>query len=331
MMTQEEFRIILHKYLNGKASPAEERLIHTWYEKLGADREWSLTTQEEENLALEYRRTINHYIGRPARRKTNYFWYAAAAAIAGLIILVGTYQSPSPTQQQAIPAPIAAAEQTRLIENISAKTMNVSLEDGSTVLLYPEAQLRVVMPFKQSKRKLYLSGKAFFDVARDVQRPFEVYTHDVVTTVLGTSFLIQAGEKEEQITVAVKSGRVAVSAPSKAEKREIILTPNQQVVYNKTDEQVFLALVETPVPVVKPEVVRMMRFEDAPVPEVLLAMEKVYGVDISFDKEKLSRCAITTTLSGGGLYNKLDVICKAIGATYSVEGVEIIIESEGCN
>ena len=64
--------------------------------------------------------------------------------------------------------------------------------------------------------------------------------------------------------------------------------------------------------------------------EIFEAIEKVYGLDIVFDEAKFSSCTLTTSISDGGLFNRLDIICGAINATYSVKENQIVIEGTGC-
>jgi transmembrane sensor len=62
-----------------------------------------------------------------------------------------------------------------------------------------------------------------------------------------------------------------------------------------------------------------------------VAIEKIYGVRIEYDENKFSSCTLTTALSGGGLYNRMDIITSAIGAKYELKDDRIVIEGAGCN
>src|SRR5690554_3153293 len=62
------------------------------------------------------------------------------------------------------------------------------LADGSSVTLNSDSELRFGSGFGQGHRDVYLKGEAFFEVASDDRLPFKVYTGELVTTALGTSF-----------------------------------------------------------------------------------------------------------------------------------------------
>jgi transmembrane sensor len=89
----------------------------------------------------------------------------------------------------------------------TAEVRVLDLEDGSRVHLAPESAVDVA--FTDGERRIrLLAGRAFFEVKRDVVRPFTVVSGDFVTTVLGTKFdvhLANAG-----ISVAVREGQVRV-------------------------------------------------------------------------------------------------------------------------
>ena len=86
-----------------------------------------------------------------------------------------------------------------------------------------------------------------------------------------------------------------------------------------------------PLPILPPEKVKLMRFDEGSVAEIFDAIEKVYVVKIVFDRERFASCALTTSISDGGLYNRLDIICKAIGAEYTLNDHQIEIKGTGCN
>ena len=90
-------------------------------------------------------------------------------------------------------------------------------------------------------------------------------------------------------------------------------------------------IVEKPQPMVSAEEMERLRFEEAPLQDVLEAIEKVYGVHIDYDADKFSSCTLTTSVSGGGLYNRMDIITSAIGAHYELKEDRIVISGTGCN
>lgn len=89
--------------------------------------------------------------------------------------------------------------------------MEITLEDGTFVLLKPGSELRVLSEFGDQSRAVALRGEAFFEVAEDPQRPFSVCQGSVCMRVLGTSFNLLCEPAEELMEVEVASGRVLMA------------------------------------------------------------------------------------------------------------------------
>lgn len=83
----------------------------------------------------------------------------------------------------------------------------IALDDGSAVHLNTNSTLKV--SYSGSIRQISLvAGEAFFDVAKDRNRPFEVHTDLGVVRVLGTRFNVK--DSDSKVTVVVTEGRVQV-------------------------------------------------------------------------------------------------------------------------
>ncbi|SOE21025.1 protein of unknown function [Spirosomataceae bacterium TFI 002] len=268
---------------------------------------------------------------------TKTFWAAAALLIIGLVskgVLDNTQRETiSYTELLEV-----AEKQTKLIEKVnnSSEPLLVELTDGSTILLSPSAKVSYPTKFDESKRQVFLSGEAFFDVIRNPRKPFFVYANEVVTKVLGTSFTIKAEDDDNNVVVSVKTGRVSVFQQNKIdlidpEEKGLIITPNQQIVFSRKEESLKKSLVNSPILVQDLSFFKERSFEDKPVTEVLKVVEEAYGVHIIYDADQLSNCIITTTLADESLYSKLDVLCKTIGASYKVIDAQIVIQSGGCD
>ena len=220
--------------------------------------------------------------------------------------------------------------------NDGVKPRSFRLSDSTLVTLFPKSQLRIDSDFGKKKREVYLSGEAFFQVARNTEKPFFVYTGDVVTKVLGTSFRIKAFSTDQNVSVAVSTGKVTVfkqkkgTAISQVLSDEIILAPNQQAVYEKSGERLVKTLVENPVILHTGTGAEVFEFVDTPVPKVLYNLEKAYGVKIVFDELLLHGCNFTARLTNEPLFEKLNMVCETIQARYEVVDGQIVIYAKKC-
>ena len=162
-----------------------------------------------------------------------------------------------------------------------------------------------------------------------------VYARELTTKVLGTSFSVRSYKYDRNAAVSVRTGKVFVVTSngdgSDTDENQVILTPNQRIVYDKVQNRLARSIVEKPAMVLPAEEVRKMRFEAAPVSAIFHAIEKVYGVDVVFDSTMLRQCRLTSVISDGELFNRLDIICKAIGARYELDENRIVIKGTPCN
>jgi hypothetical protein len=210
----------------------------------------------------------------------------------------------------------------------------ISLADGSRITLSANSSIHYARLFNSDRREVYLHGNAFFEVAKDASRPFYVYSGNVVTKVLGTSFRIIAEGESGNVTVAVKTGKVTVfrQDADKANTDQYILTPNEQVVFNNekskpAKESIHdssLLINNAPAP-------ESFVFDETSLNTILEKLASIYAVDIQWDKAKNAKCLVTASLDGESLYSKLDFLCKVTGAAYRIENYKVYIDSKGCD
>jgi len=223
--------------------------------------------------------------------------------------------------------------------NTTSRPLLVKLEDRSQITLTPGSRIRYPEKFINNKREVFLNGEAFFEISKDPERPFLVYSNGLVTKVLGTSFTIKAYDSAREVMVEVKTGRVSVFAQSdpdlneKLSRRELegmILSPNQKIIYERDGIRMVKTLVEKPQIILPKSQIPQFEFEDTPANEAFESIAKSYGIDILYDEELLSGCPLTATLDNQSLHEKLSIICKAVEASYEILDGQIIIHSKGC-
>ena len=110
----------------------------------------------------------------------------------------------------------------------------IELEDGTKVWMNSESCLRYPVAFFNDMREVYLEGEAYFEVQRDVDRPFIVHSGEQKVTVLGTSFGISCYASEVNDYTTLVSGKVKVDFERR--KQSFVLEPGMQVVYNKESD-----------------------------------------------------------------------------------------------
>lgn len=291
----------------------------------------SLVSAKE--LDYEVKRILDSTAEAPVRKASfrKWYWPAAAAVLAGLMIWFLKPENPSvPLAYRQLKE--SGSSTIRREYNASDSIMSVSLPDGSLARLYPGAQLKYTAEgfgSGDATRDVYMTGDIFFDVYKDTAHPFFVYTDGFVTRVVGTSFLIRSSEG--QASVEVKSGKVVVRPLLAKEDEEIALTPNQRATYLAQGRQLTKDLMPEPEIIAKVKDDFSFDFENTPISEVFAVLEKAYGIPIAFDREKLGSCFLSVRMDDAPFYDKLAIICKTIGADYQVTEGEVLISGEGCH
>ena len=223
------------------------------------------------------------------------------------------------------------------ITNQTGAPKTIVLPDHSEVRLSPGSTIRYDREFVQDSRSVFLIGEAFFKVTKDAERPFFVHSNGLTTKVLGTSFLVKSEEGSDRVQVIVQTGKVSVfTSPKKPgedlESQGLILRANQQVDYSRSIEKFTRSLVPDPVPVLPPEEIQAFVFSNAPASDIFEALGKVYDAEILFDPDIFSECRLNSVLDDDvSLFEKLDVVCEAIGASYKVVDAQIVITGRKCS
>lgn len=106
-----------------------------------------------------------------------------------------------------------------------AQTLPVHLPDGSVITLGADSEIELQLSTSQRQVILH-RGEAFFDVAKDIRRPFTVDSQGTRVSVLGTRFNVN--QLDQHSKVSVQSGLVAVT--HLATQDQVELTPGERVV-----------------------------------------------------------------------------------------------------
>lgn len=340
-MSQHDFDILLIKYLSGACNPEEERQILEWSETAFANGSVSIGKSEQGIVERRIWERIRNSVltKEPLLRRIGWAWLAVAATII-LISALAVFAPDSLTNlnrhigsKTSSASPDVALENYFEVNNTSGKPKELLLEDGTIVKLTAESRLRYSRRFDSKRRQVELEGEAFFDVKKDSTRPFFVYTGELVTQVLGTSFNVKSFKNSKTIEVKVVSGRVSVyeneqKAPQN--RNGVILRPNQKITFDKESKKLVSELVEAPVLQASQDKKLEFVFEDSTLLEVLSVIQKAFGVEIVVEKSTLNDCIFTGDLTGLPLHTQLRFICKSVNASYELRGTTFFIKGDGC-
>ncbi len=167
--------------------------------------------------------TVSHTI----RKRLLYITSVAASLVAVFFLSWTLYHKRSVAAKPVRPSPgeevlAKAGTRTKLV-----------LPDGTQVWLNSNSKLKYSNEFNTESREVGLEGEAYFDVAKDIQRPFTVHTSSLDIKVLGTSFTIKSYPQDETIEATLLNGAIEVSRKDNPNTARVILKPNEKLVFNK--------------------------------------------------------------------------------------------------
>lgn len=176
-------------------------------DELAPKAEWDMPATEIPQHIEESIR--GHVSAATTRGKLAALWKPLAAAAAVMIFITGAYiLMPVKKEKAVVAGNIFGAPAFDRIVNGDNNVQEVLLADGSRLSLHPGSA--VIYSTAKDKRDIYLTGKAVFNVAKNPNAPFTVYSGGITTTALGTVFMVDAGKTATNINVQLYEGKVVV-------------------------------------------------------------------------------------------------------------------------
>ena len=197
----------------------------------------------------------------------------------------------------------------------------VRLADGTLVYLNSATRMKYPVKFDEKERKVYLSGEAYFEVAKDPERPFFVEMEGVEVRVYGTSFNVNTHQKGNIQTVLVK-GSIGVKVLSSG--MESVIRPGQMAVFKQGNTKVDVKDVNVAVYTDWKD--GIFRFENQRLEDILAVLSNWYDMNVFYQTVSVKELHFSGYMER---YKDVSVILEAItlstGVTFSIQGKTIIV------
>jgi len=178
----------------------------------------------------------------------------------------------------------------KVIKVGNQERFTVSLCDGSTITLDAGSELKYPTKFREI-RDVYLTGEAYFDVAHDDGKPFQVHAGKSLVRVLGTKFNVRNWDDKYKVVVTVNEGKVSLQSEDTNFPDKVILIKDQQSMMERDGR------LSEPKIVNASEHTRGMNneihFENATVREVLAQLERWYNFKFELPDTSIVNQALT--------------------------------------
>lgn len=197
----------------------------------------------------------------------------------------------------------------------------VRLADGTLVYLNSATRMKYPVKFDEKERKVYLSGEAYFEVAKDPERPFFVEMEGVEVRVYGTSFNVNTHQKGNIQTVLVK-GSIGVKVLSSG--MESMIRPGQMAEFKQGNTKVDVKDVNVAVYTDWKD--GIFRFENQRLEDILAVLSNWYDMNVFYQTVSVKELHFSGYMER---YKDVSVILEAItlstGVTFSIQGKTIVV------
>ena len=317
-MDQDKYIALLYKQLQGELNLIEKTLLDKWLDEAAINRvlagkikeDWVLSEQYSPDIEVDIDKEFSLLQQRidkeentntvkvkivPVKKRARWWPYAAAAALVLLTATRWMIRLNQPT------------EPTLLVTTTSNEIQEVQLLDGTKVLLNKNSELHYPATFATTDRRVQLKGEAFFDVQRNVDKPFIITTKNAEVEVLGTSFNVRALAEEKLTEVVVKTGSVRLS--DLIEPTSVVLNANEKAVIRygvirKRPEKDMNELAWKS---------RVLFYKNTPIPEVVESLERFFKVSI-----KTTATSKNCLFTGRFKEPDLETIITAISTEFNI-------------
>ena len=210
------------------------------------------------------------------------------AAVACIILAVGSGAYYAGVKR---PADDANTEVTMSVSN--GQKADIILADGTKVYINSDSRIVYDNTYNKKTRMVSLEGEAYFEVAKDKEKPFIVKANGINVQALGTSFNIRAHKDDKSVAIILISGKVKVDDG----RHEAYMKPrsNELALYGESFE------------------------------EICTMLTRMYNCKFIFKNEKAKQYTYHGIIKNGSLNNVLEYISQAGGINYKIESDNTII------
>ncbi len=253
----------------------------------------------------------------PEKSYTKKMLIKAAGIAAMIAIIVGI------TATVLVKSSIESAflsQSVTTVETMQGQKMQMTLPDGTKVWLNSGSKLTYTADFNRSERIVSLEGEAFFDVTKDLSKKFKVKTSDVDIVVKGTSFDISAYNDDQEISVSLLEGKVAIT--DKAGKHMTDLNPDELAIISR--QSMKYTLFKDDANAYRSWTQDQLIFYNEDIYKVAKKLERWYGINIELvnpdEKQKY-----TFSVKTESLRELLELFNKLTPIDYKINGKEVTI------
>ena len=199
----------------------------------------------------------------------------------------------------------------------------LTLSDGTRVWLNSETSIQYPVAFGAKERRVFVQGEAYFEVAKDANKPFTVQFMSSSVTVLGTSFNIRAYPEEKRSQTTLAEGSVSIYSPGSS----MLLKPGEQAEVSALSGE----MVKQEVEVKNFTSWKDGRFvfEQQPLEDIMRTLERWYDIRVIFKDEGAKRISLSGNMKRYGDFSQVMKMLQMTGdVRFELHGNDVYITTE---
>ena len=299
---------IIEKVLNGIGTEKEARAVAEWlateegekYLSEQMDNKFGEIKEGYEDILVDHpiptEKIFNKIETNIARKRLKKILFRCAAVFIPVALILGLFYQ--------LDSRVELFGETDYEEVYVPKGERIQMmfQDGTRAYLNSDTRMKFPKKFSLSDRKVFISCEAYLIVTKNQKRPFIVSMNDMSVKVLGTSFNIHAYPEENDITVFLDEGKIALTAPT---KEEFVLNPQEKFIYDRESRKCTITKAKETkhISVWKNNI---LSFQDTPFSEVIKILNRWYDIEFIVDNPEVLKNYLTITCENTNLENVLN-------------------------
>ena len=311
---------LFQNYLSKTATDLEKRELNLWIASNSELQEWlEMQLRESENVMDEAQQirileNIHRKIDKQNQKKFAFpSWLKNAAAIALVLITTGSIF-------YAIRSNKSEPTYYSSVEAMRGQKSNITLPDGTKVILNSESTLKYNTDFNQKSREIALDGEAFFEVAKNTNLPFVVQVGNLSIKAVGTAFNVRAYSNENIVSTTLTEGKVSVKTPYET----MDLIPNERMEFSRDEKKLEKIQLEN-AKLSLGWLNDQLSFENTTLAVVASNLSRIYNVEIELSSESIKQQRFTGIISNNSLQSVLRILSLTSPIRYTIKDNKVIL------
>jgi ferric-dicitrate binding protein FerR (iron transport regulator) len=222
------------------------------------------------------------------------FWLRSFRQVAAILIII---LSVSVTTYYIIKDFTSNSDSSICFETVApiGSQTKIILPDSTVVWLNAGSSLKYSQSFGKKKREVTLLGEGYFEVKKNLTKPFLVHCNELDVKVLGTVFNVRYYKEDKNVVVDLIEGVVNVSLPELKNAASLTIKSNERAVFNRQTR--LLETFEVDAARSAMWTTGRLSFVDATLEQISKDLERKFGVNIQIKNDQIKNEVFSGSLN----------------------------------